>query len=119
MRFLFPLLAGTVACFSGTMGQADSPSAPPLPTSCEVIDSSVIIHVVFCDGSFSSAELAHVGQAACKEALPCGTWIYLDRTNMPNTAPENHNGLSPDQVVAATAVWVAEDKNLIEITKAQ
>lgn len=86
---------------------------------CTVRDSSEWISVVICPAGLTLEQLREAGTAACGDRLPCGAWIWADADAAPEAAPENHDGLTQDQVAAASGVWVAEDQTLIQIEKVQ
>lgn len=111
-------LAACCLTLSAPTAQAQNSTDVEMPASCAIQDQTAIIRIVLCNGTFDSAELANVGRAACESALPCGAWIYLDDTDMPLKAPDNHDGLTQKNVTGASAVWIAEEEQLVEISKA-
>ncbi|MEP5760955.1 MAG: hypothetical protein ABJ327_16910 [Litoreibacter sp.] len=83
-----------------------------------MISQSKIIRILVCeDASISQTSLVEAGKEACAEVLPCGAWIWHDRQAAPAIAPKNHDGLLQAHVTSARAVWVAEQENLVEISK--
>ena len=86
-------------------------------SDCETRSSSGIIRILLCGEGVDAEELAEAGRAACDGALPCGAWFYTSADKLPAEAPENHDGLPPEQVRTARGVYVAESDLLIEISK--
>ncbi|WP_299847930.1 hypothetical protein [uncultured Roseovarius sp.] len=82
---------------------------------CEVRDSSDIISVALCPEGLSQEDLGKAGAEICGERLPCGVWFWTNPDDAPAEAPDNHDGLTKEQVTTATAVYVGEDKMLINI----
>lgn len=115
---------GIVVIAAGLAGQgafaqsetADGAAAlPEMPSSCALKGESDDIRLVLCDPGLDQATLVEAGKAACGTHLPCGTWIWTDAANVPDVAPEAHDGLTPQQVTSAQGVWVAEMESLITI----
>ena len=82
---------------------------------CEKKDGNKVIAIALCPTGLSHAELIDEGTAICYGRVPCGVWFWTDEANMPETAPQNHDGLTKEQITSALAVWVAEKGSLIEI----
>jgi hypothetical protein len=82
---------------------------------CEERSSSEIIHVAVCREAASDAELAEQGRRICGEDLPCGVWFWLDEDDIPDDAPENHDGLTQAEVTSSMGVFVAEREMFIRI----
>lgn len=108
-------LAGLMLISAGpAIGQQDS--GAQMLDGCEIVDSSRLIRIVHCPiPTTDEAALAQVGRAACSDTEICGTWIWKQRDDMPQKAPENHDGLTQDEVTSATAVWSQETEQLITI----
>ena len=112
------LLSAFLFTCVATASPAEEIAPTVLSNGCAMTSQSKIIRIVICeDVSISQISLADVGKEACAEALPCGAWIWHDRQAAPTIAPENHDGLSQAQVTSARAIWVAEQENLVEISK--
>jgi hypothetical protein len=86
-----------------------------LPAGCTLRDQSAVIRVLVCTEPLDQDALAKAGRAACAAARPCGAWVWPDPAAAPITAPANHDGLTPEQIVASLGVWVAEDEMFISI----
>ncbi|MEO3413664.1 hypothetical protein AAFO92_03280 [Roseovarius sp. CAU 1744] len=100
------------------LAQSTDAEIPEMPAACSVTDASEFIRAVVCDDpAYGQEEFIAAGRAACGEALPCGAWIWRDAADAPEEAPDNHDGLTQDEVTSASGVWVAEQKNFISIEK--
>lgn len=86
-------------------------------TQCTQSAASDIISVVICPAGLDDVELAEAGKTFCAERLPCGAWIWTNAADAPETAPENHDGLTQAQVTSSVGVWVAEQEQFISIEK--
>ena len=82
---------------------------------CEAQDSSDIISIALCPEGLSQEELGQAGAEICGDRLPCGVWFWTDPADIPAEAPDNHDGLTKEQITSAHAVYVGEDKMLINI----
>ena len=82
---------------------------------CEERDSSEFISVALCPEGISQEDLGKSGKEICGERLPCGVWFWTDPNDMPAKAPDNHDGLTQEQITSAIAVWVGEKDMLISI----
>ncbi len=114
----------TLAAFIGILPAAEAQDAdaeiPEMPKYCELRTESEIVRVVVCTNQeMDEASLAEAGRAACNDKLPCGAWIWTDPEAAPATAPENHDGLTQDQITFSKGVWVAEKKTFISIDKVE
>jgi|UPI00056D4222 hypothetical protein len=88
-----------------------------MPDGCKVTSESNWIRLVHCPEGLEDADYAMAGQAACGDKIACGAWIWTNASDMPLTAPDNHDGLNKEQVTSAVGVWDAENKRLIRITR--
>jgi hypothetical protein len=105
---------------AATLAAALAP--PPLAAQdaahlCEEQAASAVIHIAICSEAAGDEVLAEEGRRICGEDLPCGTWFWLSAGDAPSDAPENHDGLTPDQVRSAMGVYVADDDMLVRITR--
>lgn len=84
---------------------------------CEQKTASTIISIVICPEGLTLEQLAGAGKAFCDGRMPCGAWIWSDPASAPEEAPENHDGLTKEEVTSAVGVWVAEQSQFISIEK--
>lgn len=87
-----------------------------MPEGCKVISESNWIRLIHCPEGLEDAEYAMAGRAACGDKVACGAWIWTRLSDIPVTAPENHDGLTQAQVTSAVGVWDAQNEQLIRIT---
>lgn len=80
---------------------------------CEPKGSNGMVTLVLCPAGLDQTAWKDAGVAACDERMPCGAWIYEDATAMPETAPERHDLLKPEEVRAAKAIWINERSELM------
>lgn len=107
-------LAGAGICVAAAFWFQGA-QASDLPEGCRVLDASDVIRVMVCTNPMEQAALVEAGKAACGEHLPCGVWIWSDERDAPQTAPENHDGLTQEQITTAQGVWVAEQEMFVGI----
>lgn len=88
-----------------------------MPDGCRVTSESNWIRLIYCPEGLEDAVYAMAGRAACGNKIACGAWIWTDVSDMPEAAPENHDGLNEAQVTSAVGVWDAENEQLIRITR--
>lgn len=87
-----------------------------MPLGCSLQAKSEMIRIVICgDLRLDNALLVAAGRAACHGTLPCGAWIWTTIETAPSEAPENHDGLTQEQIVSSKGVWVAEKEAFISI----
>ena len=110
-------LLSAVAAMWAMPGAAQTTDIPAMPEACTITSSSQFIRLVHCSQDLSNETYADAGKAACAKQMPCGTWIWRNREDMPEEAPSNHDGLTQAQVTSAVGVWVAEDQSLVLISK--
>lgn len=77
--------------------------------------ASAAIHVMVCRSVPDDETLAALGRAVCDGDLACGVWFWADAAAAPDTAPDNHDGLTDAQVRSALGVYAAEQDMLIRI----
>lgn len=111
----FSLLRATGAAALAAMTLPATAQDATMPAGCEVRDQSAVIRVLVCTEPLDQDGLAAAGRAACGATLPCGAWVWPDAALAPLTAPANHDGLTPAQIVASLGVWVAEEEMFISI----
>lgn len=106
------LVSAALTCAVTAAMAQDEPTGENL---CEARDSSAVISVALCPEGLTKEDLSAAGTAICDKRLPCGVWFWTDEANMPSEAPDNHDGLTQEQITSALAVWVAEKNSLISI----
>ena len=106
------ILAGTNVPLASL---AQETSEIKMPEGCSVTSQSEWIRLVHCSNALEDADYAMAGRAACGAKTPCGAWIWMNMSDMPLTAPDNHDGLNQAQVTSSIGVWVAEKQSLIRI----
>ncbi len=95
------------------LGSREGAETPP--HDCTEQSATTIISVVLCPAGLETEDFAEVGKAICGTALPCGVWMWEDEARMPEAAPENHDGLTQDNIAGSSGVWVAEDNIFISL----
>ena len=80
---------------------------------CETKGSNGMVALVLCPPGLDQSAWKDAGVAACDTRAPCGAWIWEDASAMPETAPERHDQLMPEEVRAAKAIWVNEKSELM------
>jgi len=116
MSYLHVRASGAAAlCLAATLAFTAAAQDATMPAGCEVRDQSAVIRVLVCTEPLDQDGLAAAGRAACGVTRPCGAWVWPDAAAAPATAPANHDGLTPAQIVASLGVWVAEDEMFISI----
>lgn len=112
------LVVGGLAGASAQSAYADTHGdTVELPFECEVTGSSAVIHLAYCPNMMEDADLRDVAQLVCGDNPACGVWIWSDRAQMPARAPENHDGLTQEQITSAVAVWDNDGAQLIRIDR--
>ena len=108
------LIPSTAALWLASPVAAQDGSAESM-IACEEKASSQYISIALCPEDVTGVQLGASGAIICGQRLPCGVWFWTDATDMPEEAPDNHNGLTQDQITSALAVWVQEQGLLITI----
>jgi len=99
-------------CASPVLAQSDDAGK-----TCEATSSTEFISIALCPEGMTEEELKVAGTEICDNRLPCGVWFWTNPDDMPEEAPENHDGLTQPQVTSALAVWVGEKGMIIKIEK--
>lgn len=86
---------------------------------CTQSSSTDVISIVICPEDVSMEEMVAAGRSFCDGRLPCGAWVWSDASMAPEEAPENHDGLTQEQVTSSKGVWVAEQEQFISIEATQ
>ena len=110
--------SGLAACLAASVA-AGAAFADDAAGQCKVADRSEIIAILICDAGLSEAALSAAGKTACEGHRPCGVWFYDDAAAMPKKAPQNHDGLTQDQVTRALAVWDNDREVLVSISRVE
>lgn len=84
---------------------------------CTERNASEFIHLAICGEILPDEVLAAEGKRICGEKLPCGVWFWTSDSDAPEIAPDNHDGLTPDEVASAQGVWVAEQGIFVRIER--
>lgn len=85
--------------------------------SCTERDASAVIHVMICPETLSDEALAAEGKRICKDLLTCGVWFWTRNEDAPAIAPDNHDGLTAEEVQSSVGVYSAEQGLLIRIDR--
>lgn len=102
--------------FGPTYAVGADVAATEMPLGCSLQAESKMIRIVICgDLTLDNDLLIAAGRAACHGTLPCGAWIWTAIEAAPSVAPENHDGLTQEQIVSSKGVWVAEKEAFISI----
>lgn len=94
---------------------------------CTVIDANGSTVVMVCpkaaellnaeDDDKGLIALKKAGVDACFGKAPCIAWIWDDAANAPEKAPPLSDGLTPEQVQSAVAIWVNDAGQMMTISK--
>lgn len=83
---------------------------------CEPVDQSAVISIALCSAVPPDNDaFRSEGERICQGLVPCGVWFWSDAADMPATAPDNHDGLTPPEVASALGVWVEEQGIFVSI----
>lgn len=111
VRVFSGITAGIILSVSAGWAQDSDKKA------CEAGDRNGMVAIVICPAGLEQEDWKAAGEMACGEELPCGAWIWEDAALAPQSAPERHDLLSKEQITNASAIWVAEEQQLILIGK--
>ncbi|MEM6579179.1 MAG: hypothetical protein AAF678_11860 [Pseudomonadota bacterium] len=112
LRFAFLLTAMFLT--GPVLGQTSD--VPEMPDSCSLHAENGFVRLVVCtDENATQETYVSAGKAACDLDLPCGAWIWTDATLPPAQAPDNHDGLTREQITSSKGIWVAERDAFIAI----
>lgn len=118
---LLASFAVAVSIAGPAQAQTDAaPEADETATStaaCNLVSQSAMIRLMQCAGAPDDQTLADAGLRACDGQVACGVWFWPEGVDVPAVAPDNHDGLAPDQIASALGVWDNTSANLIRITQ--
>lgn len=106
--------ASTVWVVFGFAVAADEPLGE---TGCSLHDTSGRIALAICPPGLGEMAWQEAGRRACDGQAICGAWIWEDAAALPEKAPTAHDGLAPEVIAQARAIWVQEDESLIVLTR--
>lgn len=108
------VICAIVGLVSGASAQDTQTAANVM---CKESTASKVIHITVCSGAPSNDDLALYAREICDGNLACGVWFWAKAEDAPEVAPENHDGLTAEQVQSALGVYAAEQDTLIRISR--
>lgn len=84
---------------------------------CSLKAEGELIRIAVCAEDPGDEGLAAEGERLCDGNRSCGVWFYTDAEAAPETAPAQHNDLTPAQITSALGVYDAVDKLLVRISR--
>jgi len=84
---------------------------------CEPRGTNGMVSLLLCPAGLEPAEWKAAGEAVCGDRKPCGAWIWEDAAKVPAEAPERHDLIPQENVLAAKAIWVNEAGELMVLEK--
>ena len=114
---MFGMKVVGAAATIGMAGFAVMAEEPLGQTGCSLRDTSGPIALALCPPGVGELVWQEAGRRACEGQAICGAWIWEDAAALPEKAPTTHDGLAPEAIAQARAIWVHEDESLIVLTR--
>jgi hypothetical protein len=106
-----------LALGAGATSAIGAETVPAGSATCSVIDRSKAVALLACPADLSNEALREAGMAACHPIAQCRAWVWVDRSKIPDKAPEKDADIPESARAHAVAIWVNESQGLITLRR--